>query len=69
MTYPPILDAHRTAPDWATMTPDAREAHWNEVWGYYGVFDGSIDGRPDRDAVQAILDLHTPPELAQKYSY
>lgn len=64
-----ILDEHRLAPKWEAMTAEERSAHWDAVWRYYGVFDGTIAGRPDRAAVQEILDLHTPPELAQKYRY
>lgn len=67
--HAPILEEHRIAPDWGSMSADARAEHWTRLWGYYGVFDSSIDGRPDREAVQVILDLHTPPELAQKYRY
>lgn len=71
--YPPILEEHRSAPDWATMDFDARQDHRLKVWQYYkpgwgteGYIDPNhIDDDPE---VLEILALHIDPVLVDKMS-
>ena len=67
--FPEIRDSDREEPDWAAMSPRERREHRLDVWAYYEALPGSpirVQEHPERDAVIAILHLHTPPFEGEK---
>lgn len=61
---PPILDAHRTPPDFESMDEAECRRYCRSVWAHYvrPGQTGSIGDRPDAAEVLDILRAHTPPE-------
>lgn len=71
MTHPPILDAHRSAPNWDTMSPDEVVALRDEVMERY-VYGPEREGldpwdRPDKDEVAAAIQACTHPFVLRRH--
>ncbi len=70
MPRPKILDEHRKAPDWDSMSMEKQNEHWQEIQRQYLK---PLDELPrvsqdHKDEVLDVVRLNTPPLLMDRMS-